>query len=288
MIGESLQQLAVLSLQANSLHGSIPTNICYPRNIRVLDLSGNNLSKDIPTCLHNLTTIAQKRNGSYARHYYLTNFSSSPSWYDFHISLMWKSAERVFKNPVVLLRSIDLSSNNLKGKIPLEFGYLVGLIFLNLSRNSLSGQIPYEIGNLKSLEVLDLSRNHFSGKIPSSFAQIYTLSVLDLSKNRLYGEIPVGRQLQTFEASSFDGNINLCGKPLDKMCPEDEAPTIPSPAIEEDNGTSDFTKVFFMSMGLGFPFGFWGLLVPILIRRSWRYAYLKLLNKLTDNIYINC
>ena len=103
-------------------------------------------------------------------------------------------------------------------EIPKEVGYLLGLVSLNLSRNNLSGEIPSRIGNLRSLESLDLSRNHISGRIPSSLSEIDDLGKLDLSHNSLSGRIPSGRHFETFEASSFEGNIDLCGEQLNKTC----------------------------------------------------------------------
>ncbi|XP_027924871.1 receptor-like protein EIX2 [Vigna unguiculata] len=91
----------------------------------------------------------------------------------------------------------------LRGEIPKEIMYMRRLVSLNLSRNNLSGEIPSEIGNLKTLDSLDLSRNHLSGKIPPTLSNIDRLAMLDLSNNHLSGRIPWGRQLQTFDASSF-------------------------------------------------------------------------------------
>ncbi|CAB4284813.1 unnamed protein product [Prunus armeniaca] len=47
-IGDSL---FFLSLSSNNLHGIIPTSICNPRFLQVLDLSNNSLSGMIPRCL---------------------------------------------------------------------------------------------------------------------------------------------------------------------------------------------------------------------------------------------
>jgi len=105
---------------------------------------------------------------------------------------MWKDKERDFTKPELILRSIDLSCNNLTGEVPKEITYLMGLVSLNLSKNNLSGQIRWEIGNLSSLDSLDLSRNHFSGKIPSTLSNIDRLAMLDLSNNNLIGRIPWG------------------------------------------------------------------------------------------------
>ncbi|PNX57822.1 receptor protein kinase-like protein, partial [Trifolium pratense] len=101
-------------------------------------------------------------------------------------------------------------------------GNLIELVSLNLSSNNLSGEITSKIGRLASLDSLDLSRNYFFGPIPPSLAHIDRLSMLNLSYNNLSGRIPIGTQLQSFEASSYEGNVDLCGKPLDKKCPGDE------------------------------------------------------------------
>ena len=72
---------------------------------------------------------------------------------------MWKGEEYEYKNILGLLKSIDLSSNNLTGHIPREIVELVGLVSLNLSRNCLTGQITSEIDMLQSLDFLNLSKN---------------------------------------------------------------------------------------------------------------------------------
>jgi hypothetical protein len=197
---------------------------------------------------------------------------------------MWKGVEQRYRNADLLLKSIDLSRNHLIGEIPTEMEYLIGLISLNLSGNNLTGEIISNIGYLKSLDFLDLSRNHLSGRIPSSLARIDRLSVLDLSNNQLYGKIPIGRQLQTFEASSFEENPNLCGEPLDRKCPGEEPvkPQIPTTNAGDEN--SIFLEALYMSMGLGFFTGFVGLVGSILLLPSWRETYSRFLNTLILNV----
>ncbi|KAK2404462.1 receptor protein EIX2 [Trifolium repens] len=236
-IGDSLHQLIILSLRSNNFNGTLPSNLCYLRELQVFDLSLNKLSGGIPTCVNNFTSMAEdsKNLTSLEDHLYTINYSDSFSMiasYDFYIFLRWKGVDRSFKNADKFLKSIDLSSNHLTGEIPTEIEYLFGLISLNLSRNNLSGKIISNIGYLKSLDVLDLSRNHLSGTIPSSLAHIDRLSVLILSNNQLYGKIPIGRQMQTFEASWFEGNSNLCGKPLDRKCPEEELVEHQKPQVD--------------------------------------------------------
>lgn len=185
------------------------------------------------------------------------------------------------------LKSVDLSCNNLTGEIPKEIGYLLGLVSLNLSRNHLSGEIPSEIGNLSSLDSLDLSRNHLTGQIPPSLSQVDGLGKLDLSHNSLSGRIPSGRHFETYEASSFEGNIDLCGEQLNKSCPGDGNKTTVKPQEQTVHGEdSVFYEGLYMSLGIGYFTGFWGLLGPILICHTWRNAYIRFLNRLTDYISV--
>ncbi|KAL2967046.1 hypothetical protein AAZX31_16G152500 [Glycine max] len=272
-IGESLQQLKILSLRVNRFFGSVPVHLCYLRQIRLLDLSRNNLSEGIPTCLSNFTAMRERT---------VDIWSYSSDVYDSNVLLMWKGQEYLYLNPEFLLKSIDLSSNDLTGEIPKEVRYLLELVSLNLSRNRLRGEILPEIGNLTSLEFLDLSRN-----FPSTLSKIDRLAVLDLSNNYLVGRIPWGRQLQTFSASTFEGNTDLCGEPLNKSCPGNGTATKPQgPAIQGHDDNSVFCEALYMSLGLGFFTGFWGLIGTILLWQSWRNAYLMFLNKLTEYILV--
>ncbi|KAL2577543.1 hypothetical protein AAZV13_16G141500 [Glycine max] len=295
-IGESMHQLIILNMRGNHLSGNLPIHLCYLNRIQLLDLSRNNLSRGIPTCLKNLTAMSEQsiNSSDTLSHIYWNNKTYFEIYgvysfgvYTLDITWMWKGVQRGFKNPELELKSIDLSSNNLMGEIPKEVGYLLGLVSLNLSRNNLSGEIPSQIGNLSSLESLDLSRNHISGRIPSSLSEIDYLQKLDLSHNSLSGRIPSGRHFETFEASSFEGNIDLCGEQLNKTCPGDGDQTTEEhqePPVKGDD--SVFYEGLYMSLGIGYFTGFWGLLGPLLLWRPWRIAYMRFLNRLTDYVYV--
>jgi len=287
-IGDSLHQLIILSLRFNKFNGSLPSNLCYLRKLHVLDLSLNSLSGGIPTCVKNLTSMAQEFINSTSSFLPVIslNDGSFDLPYDFDLFLMWKGVDQLYKNSYKFLKSIDLSSNHLTGEIPVEMEYLFGLISLNLSRNNLSGEIIPNIGNFKSLEFLDLSRNHLSGRIPPSLAHIDRLTWLDLSNNQLYGKIPIGTQLQTFNASCFEENFNLCGEPLDIKCPGEEPPKHQAQTTDAGDDNLIFLEALYMSMGIGFFIGFVGLVGSILLLPSWRETYSRFLNTLLLKIFM--
>ncbi|ESW24066.1 hypothetical protein PHAVU_004G099700 [Phaseolus vulgaris] len=295
-IGESMQKLIILIMRENHFSENLPIQLCYLKHIQFMDLTRNMLSKGIPSCLQNLTAMSQKsinRSDTRNRTYFEIYGGFYTGGYTLNISLMWKGVEQGFEDPELKLKSIDLSNNKLTGEIPKEIGYLVGLVSLNLSRNNLRGKIPSGIGSLSSLESLDLSRNHISGGIPLSLSQIDFLGKLDLSHNSLSGRIPSGRHFETFDISSFEGNNDLCGEQVNRSCPGDGDGDERREKVGEGeamNGDeeSDWYEALYMSMGIGYFTGFWGLLGPILLSRSSRNAYLTFLNRFTDCIYEQC
>ena len=108
-----------------------------------------------------------------------------------------------------------------------------------------------------------------------------------MSYNCLSGRIPSGRHFETFEASSFEGNVDLCGEQLNKSCPGDGDQTTVKPQEPAVNGDdSVFYEGLYMSLGIGYVTGFWGLLGPLLLWRPWRIAYIRFLNRLTDYLYV--
>ncbi|XP_031109138.1 probable inactive receptor kinase At2g26730 [Ipomoea triloba] len=126
-----------------------------------------------------------------------------------------------------LLRSLYLQNNLFSGGFPEGITGLTRLIRLDMSSNNFSGPIPFAVNNLGNLTRLYLQNNGFNGTIPS----INPLGLTDfnVSNNRLNGSIPT--TLSKFPASSFAGNLQLCGGPLPSCSPFFPSPT-PSPSIQ--------------------------------------------------------
>ncbi|CAI9777301.1 unnamed protein product [Fraxinus pennsylvanica] len=241
---------------SNEFFGSIPSNLCHLAHLQVLDFSLNKISGGIPKCLNNLTAMIQV--GSAFDRSFLLQYSEGFE----SAFLTWKGKEAEYINTLNLVKLIDLSCNNLEGVVPDEITSLVMLVGLNLSRNNLSGFLPTNIGQLR------------------------------LSYNNLLGKIPKSIHLQTFNDSAFEGNPGLCGLPLTKVCPGDENAQVPK-INENADGMKNpeeedelINEGFYISIAVGFVFGFWGVCGTLIVNDSLRIAFFKLWNCVMDWVYI--
>ncbi|KAK9127435.1 hypothetical protein Syun_016232 [Stephania yunnanensis] len=140
------------------------------------------------------------------------------------------------------LQALDLSNNQIRGKLPLELrnglkftemdmlnlrgNLFSGTIPLNinetmpnlshvsLSNNLIEGSIPSSICNLKLLEVVSLSSNNLSGELPQEcWKDLQFLEVIDLSNNHLSGKVPIsiwsapGLSILSLSKNGFSGNL---------------------------------------------------------------------------------
>ncbi|KAI3457327.1 hypothetical protein Pfo_013990 [Paulownia fortunei] len=281
-IGANYKYMKYLSFRHNRFYGGIPPEICSLTRIQILDLSINNISGTIPQCFNNFTSFVEKNT---------TTTLVFRALYSDYALVQWKGRESEYRRNLQLLTLIDLSSNRLVGNIPGAFSRLRGLISLNLSRNSLTGNINPDIGQMQMLECLDLSRNQLSGSIPIGLEQLHYLAVLDLAHNNLSGKIPSSTQLQSFNASVYAGNSELCGLPL-TLCPGDGLdPSISNQGEHgdtdgKDDGSLSVLQEFYISMVLGFILGFWGVVGSLLLRKSWRSAYFNFMDGIGDWLYV--
>ncbi|WP_343487886.1 hypothetical protein [Allomuricauda sp. d1] len=99
--------------------------------------------------------------------------------------------------------ALDLSDNNLKGKIPATLVNLKYLIHLNLSGNALRGKLPGQLARLKKLAFFDVSENAIAGKIPNSIGKMAKLKSLQLSGND-FGDYSGLETIQQHQLVAFD------------------------------------------------------------------------------------
>ncbi|KAK2645401.1 hypothetical protein Ddye_020596 [Dipteronia dyeriana] len=231
-------QLSIIDLSRNRFTGKLPSKYFQCWNaMKAINASGLIYMEDTLSLI-------------------LSFLFSYDGIYDYSLTLSNKGMEMEYQKVSNLLSGIILSSNRFTGEIPASMANLKGIHVLDLSNNSLRGRIPSSLDDFKELESLDLSNNRLSGKIPQQLVDLTSLGFINVSDNSLTGRIPQGTQFETFNSSSFDGNIGLCGRPLSEKCEDDEA----SKKKIKDTGTEssfafDWRVVALMGYGIGLIIG---------------------------------
>ncbi|XP_027907102.1 receptor-like protein 7 [Vigna unguiculata] len=281
---KDISTLLVLVLRENNLYGHIGcpnTNATWPV-LQILDLAINNFSGKLPQTVFTRweATVSHENQPAYTVkriHYdfYRLGRKWSKIYYYDSVTVTMKGQQRDLVKILSVFTSIDFSSNHFEGEIPKQLFDFKELYALNLSNNAFSGQISPSIRNLKELESLDLSNNSFEGNIPSELASLSFLSFLNLSSNHLVGKIPTGTQLQSFPASSFQGNDGLYGPPL-----TDEFDGRQPGVLQQHQTLVSTVGWNFLSVELGLIFGHGMIFGPLLFWKQWRIWYWQLINKI--------
>lgn len=248
---ESLPMLQVLILRSNKFHGPIINQKTrFPfRMLRIMDLSHNRFSGLLPRkYFENLMGMIHVRDNGLKcmdHGYYLDT-----------VMVVIKGSYFQLEKILVMFTTIDFSNNIFVGDIPTVIGKLKSLKGLNFSHNQLTGYIPRSFGNLTNL---DISTNRLVGEIPRELADLAMLAKLNLSENRLVGSIPNGKQFDTFENDSYNGNLGLCGLPLSRTCTNAVVYPLPSSSFQREDDLEDVngfhSKVVRMGYWIGMVIG---------------------------------
>ncbi|KAK0592875.1 hypothetical protein LWI29_027036 [Acer saccharum] len=210
--------LMSFNVSNNSFTGPIPSSawIDSSCSVRLLDLSYNDFSGQVPPGLGNCSKLTSFRAGF--------NKLSGPLPDDIYtatsleeISLPVNSLSGTIGNDIVHLENLtvlELYSNKFTGMIPVDIGRLTKLKHLLLHINNLSGSLPpsmknctnlttlilrvnvfegdlsaFNFSTLSELNMLDLGNNNFTGILPSSLYSCKSLTAVRLASNRLEGQI---------------------------------------------------------------------------------------------------
>ena len=284
IIGELLDicqisTLKILNLRNNSLQGSIPYCISNLTSLQILDLSSNHLVGEIPVKFGNLAgmiSIETPSGFSYFSAILIPTLAIQTKIND--VIVNWKKSKQVLSwNNLKIYSLLDLSMNQISGKIPSSLGSLKALKLLNISHNIFSGMISTSLGDLENLESLDLSYNNLSGSIPQSLSKLQQLTILDVSNNKLTGKIPVGSQMDTMNNPKFyANNSGLCGMQNQVPCLEDLPPTKPLEVKSKETWFSwegvgiGYAIGFFVAVGILYIFGYFVPTKPPNFRRQQR------------------
>ncbi|KAI4372077.1 hypothetical protein MLD38_010359 [Melastoma candidum] len=153
--------LSDLDLSGNNLSGTI--NMITSTNLRVLNLSSNRLSGELPL-LSGGCVVVDLSNNQFEGN--LTRI------------IRWGNIE-----------FLDLSYNRLTGAIPEVTPQFLRLNHLNLSHNSLEGWLPKVLTQYPKLRVLDLGDNWLNGSLLVDLLALSTLEELYLEKNLFSGDL---------------------------------------------------------------------------------------------------
>nr|XP_023899982.1 receptor-like protein 9DC3 [Quercus suber] len=259
-----LPNLKILILRSNKFYG--PIRILKTKyefsSLQIVDLSYNNFTGRLPLMLFqnwnsskfdlvdHLTYIQVESS------FIMENSLQSYIWimkYNYSMTMTNKGVDILYGKVQEIFTALDCSSNRFAGEISESIGNLKGLRLLNISNNILTGHIPPSLGNLAELESLDLSQNKLSGEIPQQLMQLTFLEYFNVSHNHLVGPIPQGKQFNTFQSRSFEGNSKLCGRPLTKTCKNSEA--LPPSAFEESQDLGSPFQIGWKIVVIGYGFG---------------------------------
>ena len=155
---ESTGRVSALILPKSGLLGQLTAELGRLSGLRLLWVSGNNLSGAIPPELGDLIELTTLDLGGN--------------------QLTGSIPPEIGK--IAGLKRLDLRDNSLTGRVPNELAQLVDLESLILSANSLSGEIPSDLWKLRNLSDLQLRGNSLTGCVTDALMDVRNQDLDDL------------------------------------------------------------------------------------------------------------
>ncbi|PHT76062.1 hypothetical protein T459_19584 [Capsicum annuum] len=207
----NLCNLKSLNLSSNSLTWNVSLDWIPCFQLQVISLSSCNLGPHFPKWL-------RTQNRYSILDLSLNNISDTmPSWFSklppmlTYLNLSYNQISGKIQDlssnnvgPIV----IDFGYNNFSGSLP-RFPQLVSA--LRVDNNQISGSLS-SICEIRSVVTLDLSDNLLSGEIPDCWTVISVPMVLNVANNRISGSIPYSLCYSSSLSSLYVRNNNLSGQ----------------------------------------------------------------------------
>ncbi|KAH0929951.1 hypothetical protein HID58_015678, partial [Brassica napus] len=216
----NLSRLSSLSLSNNLLSGNVPCSLLTMPFLSTLHLSNNHLTVSLETM----------------------NCSSS------------SKLETLYLGNNRLSEYLNVEGNRITDTFPFWLEELPNLKIIVLRSNMFHGPIysPQHPLSFPELRMFDISRNNFTGSLPHDYFVNWSTPLLSAPQ-----KIPQSTQFGGQPKSSFEGNLNLCGRPLLESCFQDKVPSTPeAQELEPSKQEQVFNwKAAAMGYGPGVLFG---------------------------------
>ncbi|PSR98803.1 Receptor-like protein [Actinidia chinensis var. chinensis] len=204
----NLTHLKTLSIRYNSLTEELP-EFLEGNSLQVLNLEGNKLSGAIPESIGQCSSLIRLFLGNNSLNGTVTKSIgrlSKLEHLDISQNMFSGSISFICTSVGVQLRYLDLSNNQLSGRLPDCWDRFENLSAVNLANNNLSGKLPNSMGS--NLQALQLRNNSFHGELPPSLKNCEKMILIDLGWNRFTGKIQewIGMHLTSLVVLSLRSN----------------------------------------------------------------------------------
>nr|XP_009784873.1 PREDICTED: receptor-like protein 12 [Nicotiana sylvestris] len=219
------EELVILNLSGNEIHGDFPKWFEGLNSLQVLNLTQNHVTSLNHLPWQTMTVVDLQSNSLKGP---LPSSFCQPNNLDL-LNLSYNNLSGEI--PICFFISktlsvLELRGNNFHGPIPNIFSRGNGLHHIGLSKNQLEGPIPRSLINCTYLQVLDLGNNKIHSTFPTWLEMLNELEILVLKSNRFYGPVVAFQtkspfpNLRIFDLSdnSFTGSLPVEGfKAMMKM-----------------------------------------------------------------------
>eukprot|EP00924_Labyrinthula_sp_SR-Ha-C_P005106 snap_masked-scaffold_1-processed-gene-21.42-mRNA-1 protein AED:0.28 eAED:0.29 QI:0/0/0/0.5/1/1/2/0/941 len=175
--GDIQSSLKEFEANDNHLDGDLPFSLGKTSNLRILDLSLNDLSGNFLDGLRDLSLL-NTLNLAFNNFQGPIGFGtwSKMEYLDLGYSGFSGSLPEILNNQQLRsLKKLVLSGNFFNGTLPTSWGVLSSLEELYVDGNYLQGGIPRSFGDLTKLRIFHCQNNYLQGSIPESFLKLKNL-----------------------------------------------------------------------------------------------------------------